>query len=55
MYQIVEFRELIKQMKASQSEYSSIGVYIDIQREIAAKTYKEALKNVIAKVDSISD
>jgi hypothetical protein len=55
MKQIIEFRELIKQMKASQNEYSSKGVYIDMQREIAGKTYKEALKNVIAKVDSISD
>jgi hypothetical protein len=53
MNQIVEFREVIKQLKTSQNEYTAKGIYTDIQREIAGKTYEIALKNVIIKVDSI--
>ena len=53
--QIAEFREFIKQKKASQNEYAAKGVYADIQREIAKETYEGALKNVIIKVESFQD
>lgn len=53
--QIAEFRELIKQKKASQNEYAAKGVYADIQRASTGKTKETALQNVIAKVDSIPD
>ena len=52
---IAEFRELIKQKKVSQKEYSAKGVFADIQREIAGKTYDTALREIITKVDSIHD
>jgi len=51
--QIAEFRELIKQKKASQNEYAAKGVYADLQRASAGKNWETALKNVIAKVDEI--
>lgn len=53
--QISEFRELIKQKKESQNDYSAKGVFVDIQKVKAGRNYETALKEVIAEVDRIHD
>jgi hypothetical protein len=53
---IAEFRnELTKMMNASQHAYAAKGVHADLARESFRKTYEEALRNIISRVDSVED
>jgi len=53
---ITEFRDgLMKKMHAEQQAYAAQGVRVDLARESSGKTHEEALRRVIARVDSVDD